>query len=96
VVAAFDFKRFFLSKNRQARLLFVAHGREILEQAVGTFRLVLRTPDFGELLVGPHVATRFDHLFCSVDMLGSRRLWDKVGSTFYDFVIVDACRDVRR
>jgi superfamily II DNA or RNA helicase/HKD family nuclease len=89
VVAAFDFKRFYLSKNRQARLLFVAHRREILEQAVGTFRLVLRMPDFGELMVGPHVAARFDHLFCSVDMLGSRRLWEQVGSEFYEFVIVD-------
>lgn len=89
VVAAFDFKRFYESTNRQARLLFVAHRREILEQAVGTFRLVLRTPDFGELLVGPHVATRFDHLFCSVDMLGTRRLWEQVGGQFYDFIIVD-------
>ena len=89
VVAAFDFKRFYLSKNRQARLLFVAHRREILEQAVGTFRLVLRTPDFGELLVGPHSANRFDHLFCSVEMLGSRRLWEQVGGEFYDFIIVD-------
>jgi superfamily II DNA or RNA helicase/HKD family nuclease len=89
VVAAFDFKRFYLSKNRQARLLFVAHRREILEQAAGTFRLVLRTPDFGELLVGPHVAARFDHLFCSVDMMGTRRLWEKVGADFYDYIVVD-------
>lgn len=89
VVAAFDFKRFFLNKNRQARLLFVAHRREILEQAVSTFRLVLRMPDFGELQVGSHTATRFDHLFCSVDMLKTRRLWEQVGSEFYDFVIVD-------
>jgi superfamily II DNA or RNA helicase/HKD family nuclease len=89
VVAAFDFKRFYLSKQRQARLLFVAHRREILEQAVGTFRIVLRKPDFGELQIGPHAATRFDHLFCSVDMLGSRRLWEQVGIEFYDFIIVD-------
>ncbi|MEN9574527.1 MAG: hypothetical protein RL514_2382 [Verrucomicrobiota bacterium] len=89
VVAAFDFKRFFDDKQRQARLLFVAHRKEILEQAVGTFRAVLRVPDFGELLVGPHVAARYDHLFCSVDMLGSRRLWEQVGSEFYDFIIVD-------
>jgi superfamily II DNA or RNA helicase/HKD family nuclease len=89
VVAAFDFKRFFLANNRQARLLFVAHRREILEQAAGTFRLVLRIPDFGELLVGPYGATRFDHLFCSVDMLGSRRLWEQVGPDFYDFIVVD-------
>jgi superfamily II DNA or RNA helicase/HKD family nuclease len=89
VVAAFDFKRFFEERKRQARLLFVAHRKEILEQAVGTFRAVLRIPDFGELLVGPHVADRLDHLFCSVDMLGSRRLWEQVGATFYDFMIVD-------
>ena len=89
VVAGFDFKRFFEEKQRQARLLFVAHRKEILEQAVGTFRSVLRIPDFGELLVGPHTADRFDHLFCSVDMLGSRRLWEQVGADFYDFIIVD-------
>lgn len=89
VVAAFDFKRFYQQQNRQARLLFVAHRREILEQAIGTFRLVLRIPDFGDLQVGPHVATRFDHLFCSVDMLGTRRLWEQVGPDFYDFIIVD-------
>ncbi len=89
VVAAFDFKRFFESKQRQARLLFVAHRKEILEQSIGTFRAVLRVPDFGELLVGNHTATRYDHLFCSVDMLSSRRLWDQVGEEFYDFVVVD-------
>jgi superfamily II DNA or RNA helicase len=89
VVAAFDFKRFFENKQRQARLLFVAHRKEILEQAVGTFRAVLRVPDFGELLVGPHVAARYDHLFCSVSMLGNRRLWEQVGPDFYDFIIVD-------
>jgi superfamily II DNA or RNA helicase len=89
VVAAFDFKRFFEENQRQARLLFVAHRKEILEQAVGTFRAVLRVPDFGELLVGPHVAARFDHLFCSVDLLGTRRLWNQVGGDFYDFIIVD-------
>lgn len=89
VVAAFDFKRFFEGKNRQARLLFVAHRKEILEQSLGTFRAVLHIPDFGELLVGPHVAAHYDHLFCSVDMLGSRRLWEQVGSEFYDFIVVD-------
>lgn len=89
VIAAFDFKRFFEAKHRQARLLFVAHRREILEQAAATFRGVLRIPDFGELLVGPYVATRRDHLFCSVDMLQSRRLWEQVGADFYDFIVVD-------
>jgi len=50
-------------KQRQARVLFVGHRKEILEQAIGTFRAVLRIPDFGELLVGPYVAARYDHPF---------------------------------
>jgi superfamily II DNA or RNA helicase len=89
VVAAFDFKRFFEKQLRNANLLFVAHRREILEQAIATFRAVLRIPDFGELLVGPHSASRLDHLFCSVDMLQSRKLWQQVNREFYDFIVVD-------
>jgi len=89
VVAAFDFCRFYERRQRQARLLFVAHRREILEQAIGTFRAVLRLPAFAELLVGPHVATRYDQLFCSVDMLSNRRLWEQLGADFYDFIVVD-------
>jgi len=89
VVAAFDFKRFFEERHRQARLLFVAHRKEILEQAMGTFRNVLRMADFGELLVGPYEASRNDHLFCSVDMLASRQLWRQIGPHFYDFIVID-------
>ncbi|MGV3754029.1 MAG: DUF3427 domain-containing protein [Verrucomicrobiota bacterium] len=89
VVAAFDFKRFFERNGHIGRLLFVAHRKEILEQARSTFRGVLKRGDFGELLVGSYSATRLDHLFCSVDMLSSRRLWEQVGEQFYDFVIVD-------
>jgi superfamily II DNA or RNA helicase len=89
VVAAFDFKRFFESKQRQARLLFLAHRKEILEQSVAMFRGILRITDFGKLLVGQHKADQYDHLFCSVEMLNSRRLWEKVGSKFYDFIIID-------
>jgi superfamily II DNA or RNA helicase len=37
VVAAFDFMRFFEGRNRQARLLYVAHRQEILEQSIATY-----------------------------------------------------------
>jgi superfamily II DNA or RNA helicase len=89
VVAAFDFERFFTARGRQARLLYVAHRQEILTQALGTFRNVLRTPHFGELLVGAHQPARADHLFCSIGMLSTRRLWEQVGSDFYDYIVVD-------
>ena len=89
VVAAFDFKRFFEQKQKQAKLLFVAHRQEILQQAQATFANVLRDQNFGELLVGQFQATRLEHLFCSVGMLTSRHLWDQVGSDFYDYIVID-------
>jgi superfamily II DNA or RNA helicase/HKD family nuclease len=89
VVAAFDFKQFFEKKQRQARILFVAHRLEILQQAQATFRNVLRDQNFGELLVGQFQANRLEHLFCSVGMLASRRLWEQVGRDFYDYIVID-------
>jgi len=89
VIAAFDFKRFFERKGRQARFLFVAHRQEILQQAQATFRNVLRDQNFGELQVGQFQANRLEHLFCSVGMLASRRLWEQVGRGFYDYMVID-------
>lgn len=89
VIAAFDFKSFFEKKQRQARILFVAHRQEILQQAQITFSNVLRDQNFGELLVGQYQANRLEHLFCSVGMLTSRRLWEQVGRDFYDYIVID-------
>jgi superfamily II DNA or RNA helicase len=89
VIAAFDFKRFFDQRRKQARLLFVAHRQEILQQAQATFSNVLRDQNFGELLVGQNQANRLEHLFCSVQMLSNRRLWEQVGREFYDYIVVD-------
>lgn len=89
VIAAFDFQRFYEQNNRQARLLYVAHRQQILKQARDTFSSVLRDQNFGELLVGSYQANRLEHLFCSVSMLSSRRLWEQVGREFYDYIIID-------
>ena len=89
VIAAFDFKRFFEKNRKRARFLFVAHRQEILQQAQITFRNVLRDQNFGELLTGQFQANRLEHLFCSVRMLTSRKLWEQVGAGFYDYIVVD-------
>ncbi len=89
VISAFDYQRFREQKNKQARLLFIAHRQEILQQALATFRNVVRDHNFGELLVGPFQANRLEHLFCSVGMLTSRRLWEQVGGNFYDYIVID-------
>jgi superfamily II DNA or RNA helicase/HKD family nuclease len=89
VIAAFDLKRFYEMQNRQARLLFVAHRQEILEQSIATFRNVLRDGNFGDLWVGSYEPNRLERLFCSVRMLVNSSLWEKVGGNFYDFIIID-------
>jgi superfamily II DNA or RNA helicase len=62
VVAAFDYRLTCRLEGGRPRLLFVAHREEILNQALRTYREVLRDPEFGELLTGSHNPTRFDHL----------------------------------
>jgi superfamily II DNA or RNA helicase len=92
VISAFDyahFRRESEKEGRSARLLFVAHRKEILEQSIGCFRAVLRDANFGELQVDQYQAANYEHLFCSNLSLRNLRLWDKLGADFFDFIIVD-------
>lgn len=88
VISAFDYKRF-LTKIPRARLLFVAHREEILQQSRDTFRFILKDLNFGDLHVGQHQADALDHLFISIQSFNSMKLTEKTTSDFYDFIIVD-------
>nr|MDA3834374.1 DEAD/DEAH box helicase family protein [Spirochaetales bacterium] len=88
VVAAFDYKRS-VKENRQDRFLFVAHREEILKQSRAIIRTILRTQNFGELLVGNHEPDRLEQLFVSIQSFNARQLWDIIPPDFYDFIIVD-------
>ncbi|MFJ8262936.1 DUF3427 domain-containing protein [Rummeliibacillus sp. NPDC094406] len=88
VISAFDYKKF-KNENPSAKLLFVAHREEILKQSLETFRAILRDPNFGEMLVGNHQPDSLDHLFVSIQSLNSKKLYEKLTSDFYDFIIVD-------
>lgn len=50
VIAAFDYKRF-KQQHPTARLLFVAHRKEILEQTMRTFQEILNDFNFGEAAI---------------------------------------------
>ena len=91
VVAAFDYRNTCRSEGGHPRLLFVAHREEILRQALRTYREVLRSPDFGELLTGSHQPERWDHLFATIDSLTSRDLVATVGADHWHTVVVDEC-----
>jgi superfamily II DNA or RNA helicase/HKD family nuclease len=88
MIAAFDYRRWGGSASPRPSLLFVAHREEILRQALGTFRAVLRDQNFGDLLVGGVQPAQAEHLFCSIQTYNSRELW-KLSPDAFRYVVVD-------
>lgn len=88
IIAALDYKRQCLN-NRKPRLLFVAHREEILKQSLNTFRVVLKDANFGDLFVGNHIPSSFDHLFISVQTFNAKNLSTQITPDFYDYIIID-------
>lgn len=87
VMAALDFAQL-REHDPRARLLFVAHRREILEQSLLTFRHALREPAFGELWVGGQRPERFQHVFASIQSLTASGL-GSLPAEHFDVVIID-------
>jgi superfamily II DNA or RNA helicase/HKD family nuclease len=87
VMAALDYGRL-RSQLDRARLLFVAHREEILDQSLATFRYALRDPSFGEKWVGGARPTRFEHVFASIQSLNASDL-SQLQSDHFDVVIID-------
>lgn len=87
VMAAVDYARLRGTLPR-ARLLFVAHREEILEQSCRTFAHALRDASFGELWVGGRRPRDFEHVFASIQSLASTGL-EHLPPDHFDVVIVD-------
>ena len=88
VVSAFDYKKF-KENNPRARLLFVAHRKEILQQAQETFQHVLRDSNFGELWLDGYEPVNYEYLFASVQTLNNRIKDMSLSKDFFDFIIID-------
>ena len=88
VISAFDYKHF-KQENSHAKLLFVAHRKEILKQSIKCFRGVLHDANFGELFIGGATPNCLDNLFVSIETFNSQELDKKTSSDFYDFIIID-------
>lgn len=87
VMAALDYQRL-RDRLSRARLLFIAHRKEILEQSLATFRHALRDAAFGELWVGGNRPTEFDHVFASVQSLTAAGM-THIEQDYFDVVIID-------
>jgi superfamily II DNA or RNA helicase/HKD family nuclease len=87
VMAAADYADF-ARREPSARVLFVAHRTEILDQARATFRYALRDHAFGEKWVGGERPATFDHVFASIQSLRSTGL-AHLPRTHFDYVVID-------
>jgi superfamily II DNA or RNA helicase/HKD family nuclease len=93
VMAAVDYTRL-RERLPRARLLFVAHRREILEQSLGTFRQALRDPDFGEFWGAGKRPEAYQHVFASVQILNSFGP-EHLPEDHFDVVIIDEFHHAR-
>lgn len=93
MISAFDYQRF-AKENPNAKLLFVAHRKEILEQAQQSFRQVLRDNNFGQLWVGNYEPDNLNHLFASIQTLNNRIDELQISEEFYDYIVIDEVHHV--
>lgn len=91
VIAALDYVRRVAETGVPPRLLFLAHRKELLEQARTTFRHALQDRAFGELLVDREVPSRWDHVFASIQSAAAQDLVARFGAEHFRHVIVDEC-----
>ena len=88
IISALDYKRQ-CSRNNNPKLIFVAHRKEILEQSIKTFRMVLRDANIGDLFVGDTTPQSFERLFVSVQTFNAKSLEKHLTPDFYDYIIID-------
>jgi superfamily II DNA or RNA helicase len=91
VIAAFDYLATCQKVHGRPRLLFIAHRKEILDQARATFIQVLRDPGFGAICAGGKEPASFDHVFCTVQSFRTKGLAQRYGPEHWHTVIIDEC-----
>jgi superfamily II DNA or RNA helicase len=89
MVAAFDYRNFAKQNGRLPSLLYIAHRKEILQHALGTFRQVLRDGNYGGLLVDGEMPHSMEHVFCSIQSFTSKSLDLSEGAARWDYIILD-------
>jgi len=88
VISAFDYKRF-KELTDHAKLLFIAHKKEILLQARATFQGVLKDNNFGELWVDGITPDSNEYVFASVQTINNHIDSLNLTSDYYDYIIID-------
>lgn len=88
IISAFDFTRFY-QVNPSATFLFIAHREEILKQALGAYRGVLKDSQFGELWVGNNKPNHYRHLFASIMSINNQIDYINLSEDYFDYIVID-------
>ena len=88
IVSAFDFKRFY-RENPNAKFLFLAHRKEILDQSLQTYRQILRDQNFGELWCSGYQPGEWNHLFASIQTLNAGGKYQGFQKDYFDYIVLD-------
>ncbi|MFT7680907.1 MAG: superfamily II DNA or RNA helicase [Moritella dasanensis] len=88
IISAFDFARFYQA-NPCAKFMFIAHREEILKQAQGAYRGLLKNSTFGELWVGNNKPSKYQHLFVSIQSLNNQIDTLQLSQDYFDYIVID-------
>ncbi len=86
MIAAFDYKAF-IKRHPGATLLFLAHRKEILQQALYSYRQVLKDGSFGCLIDKDNDPNNTTHWFCTIPSWLNQK--DKFDEAHFQYVVVD-------
>lgn len=89
VLAALDIASVAREGGRVPSILWLAHRRELLDQAAGTLRAGLPTARFAWMLGGSQPVEPFDVLFASVQTLSREVALQRFARDRFDYVVVD-------
>ncbi len=90
VISAFDYKNF-KRNNTTAKLLFLAHRKEILVQSLSAYRGILRDNNFGELWVDGLIPDSYEYVFASIQTLNNKLDQLNLSPEYFDYIVIDEC-----
>lgn len=92
IVAAFDYAYTAKKLGKNPKLLFLAHRKDIVEQAREKYRAVLQQPLFGALIseTDDFDSSQANQIFCTVQSWLTH-VCHKVDRNFFDLIVMDEC-----
>ena len=94
VFSALDYRRLCEQSGKKLKLLFIAHRKEILDQARRTFGDVMLKGNFGELLTGGKKPEYNEAVFATIQTLSGAAL-KNYAPDYFDVIIMDECHHIK-